>query len=55
MLTRDAVLDTGLSARIHGTVSVPLVRHGSAGVSDAMLAAAIGAGIVSQDESPGTP
>ena len=42
-------------ARIHGTVSVPLVLHGSSGVSDAMLAAVIGAGIVSQDESPGPP
>lgn len=45
MLTRDAVLDTGLITRIHGTVSVPLVLHGSSGVSDAMLAAAIAAGM----------
>src|SRR5256886_408598 len=45
MLTRDAVLDTGLIARIHGAVSVPLVLHGSSGVSDAALAAAIGAGM----------
>jgi fructose/tagatose bisphosphate aldolase len=54
MLIHNAVLDTGLIARIHGAVSVPLVLHGSSGVSDAMLAA-IGAGIVSQDESPGKP
>src|SRR6266567_5521657 len=45
MLTRDAVLDTGLIARIHGAVSVPLVLHGSSGVSDAALAAAVGAGM----------
>jgi fructose-bisphosphate aldolase, class II len=45
MLTRDAVLDTGLIARIHGAVSVPLVLHGSSGVPDAGLAAAVGAGM----------
>jgi fructose-bisphosphate aldolase class II len=45
MLTRDAVLDIGLIARIHGAVSVPLVLHGSSGVPDAELAAAIGAGM----------
>jgi fructose-bisphosphate aldolase, class II len=45
MLTRDAVLDTGLITRIHDAVSVPLVLHGSSGVSDAALAAAIGAGM----------
>jgi fructose-bisphosphate aldolase, class II len=45
MLTRDAVLDTGLIARIHSAVSVPLVLHGSSGVPDAALAAAIGAGM----------
>ena len=45
MLTRDAVLDTGLIARIHGAVRVPLVLHGSSGVPDAMLAAAVAAGI----------
>jgi len=45
MLTRDAVLDNGLIARIHGAVSVPLVLHGSSGVPDAALAAAIGAGM----------
>jgi fructose-bisphosphate aldolase class II len=45
MLTRDAVLDTELIARIHGAVSVPLVLHGSSGVPDAALAAAIAAGI----------
>jgi fructose-bisphosphate aldolase, class II len=45
MLTRDAVLDTALIARIHGVVGVPLVLHGSSGVPDAALAAAIGAGM----------
>jgi len=45
MLTRDAVLDVGLVARIHDAVSVPLVLHGSSGVPDAALAAAIGAGM----------
>jgi fructose-bisphosphate aldolase, class II len=45
MLTRDAVLDTMLIARIHGAVGVPLVLHGSSGVPDAALAAAVGAGM----------
>ena len=45
MLTRDAVLDTGLIARIHSAVSVPLVLHGSSGVPDAALAAAVTAGM----------
>jgi fructose-bisphosphate aldolase, class II len=45
MLTRDAVLDTGLIARIHSAVSVPLVLHGSSGVPESALAAAIGAGM----------
>jgi fructose-bisphosphate aldolase class II len=45
MLTRDAVLDTALIARIHAAVSVPLVLHGSSGVPDAALAAAVGAGM----------
>src|SRR5215813_7443297 len=45
MLTRDAVLDTELIARIHGVVSVPLVLHGSSGIPDEALAAAVGAGM----------
>jgi fructose-bisphosphate aldolase class II len=45
MLTRDAALDLGLIARIHDTVSVPLVLHGSSGVPDAGLAAAVRAGM----------
>ena len=45
MLTRDAVLDIGLIARIHQAVDVPLVLHGSSGVPDRDLAAAIGAGM----------
>ncbi len=45
MLTRDAALDLGLIAEIHGAVSVPLVLHGSSGVPDAGLAAAVRAGM----------
>jgi fructose-bisphosphate aldolase class II len=45
MLTRDAVLDLGLVAAIHRTVPVPLVLHGSSGVPDAGLAAAVAAGM----------
>jgi fructose-bisphosphate aldolase, class II len=45
MLTRDAALDLGLIAEIHGAVGVPLVLHGSSGVPDAGLAAAVRAGM----------
>ncbi len=45
MLTRDAVLDVGLIAEIHRAVPVPLVLHGSSGVPDAGLAAAVAAGM----------
>jgi fructose-bisphosphate aldolase class II len=45
MLTRDAVLDLELIARIRRVVSVPLVLHGSSGVPDHALAAAIHAGM----------
>jgi fructose-bisphosphate aldolase class II len=45
MLTRDAVLDLGLIAEIHRAVPVPLVLHGSSGVPDAGLAAAVAAGM----------
>jgi fructose-bisphosphate aldolase, class II len=45
MLTRDAVLDLALLASIRGAVSVPLVLHGSSGVPDRDLAAAVGAGM----------
>ena len=45
MLTRDAVLDLDLTARIRRAVSVPLVLHGSSGVPDRDLAAAVGAGM----------
>jgi fructose-bisphosphate aldolase class II len=45
MLTRDAVLDLGLIARIRGAVGVPLVLHGSSGVPDRDLVAAVCAGI----------
>jgi len=45
MLTRDAVLDLALIARIHLAVPVPLVLHGSSGVPDEGLAAAVAAGM----------
>ena len=45
MLTRDAVLDEALIAEIHRAVPVPLVLHGSSGVPDAGLAAAVAAGM----------
>ena len=45
MLTRDAVLDLELIAAIHSAVAVPLVLHGSSGVPDQALAAAIAAGM----------
>ena len=45
MLTRDAVLDLDLIARIHRAVPVPLVLHGSSGVPDDGLAAAVTAGM----------
>jgi len=45
MLTRDAVLDLALIARIHRAVPVPLVLHGSSGVPDEGLAAAVAAGM----------
>ena len=45
MLTRDAVLDLGLIARIHRAVPVPLVLHGSSGVPDEGLSGAVAAGM----------
>jgi fructose-bisphosphate aldolase class II len=45
MLSRDAVLDLALIAEIHRAVPVPLVLHGSSGVPEAMLAAAVRAGM----------
>jgi fructose-bisphosphate aldolase class II len=45
MLTRDAVLDFALIGRIRAAVGVPLVLHGSSGVPDAGLAAAVRAGM----------
>ena len=45
MLTRDAVLDLGLITAIGRAVGVPLVLHGSSGVPDRDLAAAIRAGM----------
>ncbi|MFC9392757.1 ketose-bisphosphate aldolase [Streptomyces sp. NPDC057027] len=45
MLTRDAVLDFDLIARLRTAVGVPLVLHGSSGVGDADLAKAVAAGM----------
>ncbi|WP_329519489.1 class II fructose-bisphosphate aldolase [Spirillospora sp. NBC_01491] len=45
MLTRDAVLDLGLIAELRAAVPVPLVLHGSSGVPDATLAAAVARGM----------
>ncbi|MGX1483641.1 fructose-bisphosphate aldolase class II [Streptomyces griseus] len=45
MLTRDAVLDLALISRLRDVVGVPLVLHGSSGVGDSGLAAAVRAGM----------
>ncbi|UOZ07332.1 class II fructose-bisphosphate aldolase [Amycolatopsis sp. WQ 127309] len=45
MLTRDAALDFELIARLRARVPVPLVLHGSSGVSDEGLADAVKAGM----------
>ena len=45
MLTRDAVLDFDLIRQLGSRVAVPLVLHGSSGVSDADLRRAVAAGI----------
>jgi fructose-bisphosphate aldolase class II len=45
MLSRDAALDLDLIAAIRAAVSVPLVLHGSSGVPDEGLRAAVAAGM----------
>jgi len=45
MLTRDAALDLPLITALRETVPVPLVLHGSSGVADADLTAAVDAGM----------
>ncbi len=45
MLSRDAAVDLGLITRIRAAVPVPLVLHGSSGVPDDQLAAAVAAGM----------
>jgi fructose-bisphosphate aldolase class II/tagatose 1,6-diphosphate aldolase GatY/KbaY len=45
MTTRDARLDEELIARIRAAVAVPLVLHGSSGVSDGGMRRAIAAGM----------
>ena len=46
MVRREAVLDIELIRRLARSVPVPLVLHGSSGVADDQLAAAVAAGIV---------
>src|SRR5439155_8308995 len=46
MTTRSAAVDLDLVARLRAAVAVPLVLHGSSGVPDADLAAAVRAGMV---------
>lgn len=45
MLTRDAVLDLELIARLRASLAVPLVLHGSSGVPDDELSRAVEAGM----------
>ena len=45
MVTREAVLDDGLIARLARSVPVPLVLHGSSGVPDEGLVSAVAAGM----------
>ncbi|MGG8408822.1 class II fructose-bisphosphate aldolase [Streptomyces sp. 12297] len=45
MTTRTGVLDHGLLARLAAAVDVPLVLHGSSGLPDGELAAAVAGGI----------
>ncbi|MFB7450892.1 MULTISPECIES: class II fructose-bisphosphate aldolase [unclassified Streptomyces] len=45
MVTRDAVLDLELIARLRAAVDTPLVLHGSSGVSDPHLTEAVAAGM----------
>jgi ketose-bisphosphate aldolase len=45
MVSRDAAIDTELVEKLHAAVPVPLVLHGSSGVSDDGMRAAIAAGI----------
>jgi fructose-bisphosphate aldolase class II len=45
MTTRTAALDQNLIKRLSSTLDVPLVLHGSSGVPDAELAAAVAGGI----------
>jgi len=45
MVSRDALIDLDLIARIRATLPVPIVMHGSSGVSDESLRDAVGAGM----------
>jgi fructose-bisphosphate aldolase class II len=45
MTSQDAAIDLPLIARLHASVPVPLVLHGSSGVADELLVAAVRAGM----------
>ena len=45
MTSRTAELDLSLVGRLHGAVPVPLVLHGSSGVPDDVIVAAVRAGM----------
>ena len=45
MTTREATVDDGLIGRIAAAVPVPLVLHGSSGLSDEQLGLAVAAGM----------
>ena len=45
MVSRDAMIDLDLIARIHAALPVPIVMHGSSGVSDELLREAVRAGM----------
>jgi fructose-bisphosphate aldolase class II len=46
MTSRDAALDHELIASLHAAVGVPLVLHGSSGVSDAEIRRAVAGGLI---------
>src|SRR5690606_32233572 len=45
MLDRSAALDLDLISRLHAALPVPLVLHGSSGVADETIVAAVRAGM----------
>ncbi|CAM5365872.1 D-tagatose-1,6-bisphosphate aldolase subunit KbaY [Streptomyces hirsutus] len=49
MTTRTAALDHALLGRLSAALDVPLVLHGSSGLPDTELTAAVGSGIAKVD------